>query len=98
MRLVISVAAPQRPRAATVAKVARVPGLAQNPNETFGDALPLFEFEFLTLLRLRFTNCVGRLRPSFPTPLHCTTSNSNANRLSTLAARVLWSPTRTRED
>ena len=60
--------------AATVAKVAGVPGLAQIPNETFGDALPLFEL--LILLRLRLTNCLGRLLgPSFPIPPHCTAPN-----------------------
>ena len=51
-RQVISVVAPQRPRAATVAKVGRVPGLAQSPNEMFGDAFPLFEF----LIFLSFEN------------------------------------------
>jgi hypothetical protein len=58
-------------RAATVAKVARVPGLAQHSNETLGDAPPLCEF--LILLRLRFNNWPGRLLcPGFPTPTHCT--------------------------
>ena len=90
---VISVVVPQRPG---VAKLVRVAGLAQNPNKTFGDALPLFEF--LILVRLRFSMCLGwLLRPSFPTAPHYTASKSNANRLPTLAARVLWNRTRTRD-
>jgi hypothetical protein len=80
-----SVVAPQRRRTANVAKVA---GLAQNADETFGDALPLFEFPIV--LRLRFTSRLSwLLRPVFPAPPHCTASNSNTNRLRTLAAREL---------
>jgi len=44
----ISAVASQRPRAATVVKVAGVHGLAQIPNQTFGDAFPLFKYLILS--------------------------------------------------
>jgi hypothetical protein len=33
--------------------VARIASLAKNPNETFGDALPLFEYSIVLRLRLK---------------------------------------------